>query len=260
MYTIPEINVFKTSRPSVYTENAGIDLNLELILVPGGTFFMGGQDDEVQENEKPVHPVTLKSYYMGKYPVTQAQYKKVMGNDKNMSLRKDDNCPVNNVTWDEAQEFCLKLSKLIGNTCHLPTEAEWEYAAQGGQKLHLPKKQHTRFKYAGSNNIDEVAYYSNNQNGGERVVGQKKPNELGLYDMSGNISEWCQDWRDDKYYESSPTQNPCGPQSGSYRVLRGGSWHHSPQYCRVSLRDRDAPSMRHPCYGFRLVFAPQFGG
>ena len=258
MYTLPEINVFKTPRPTEYTENAGIDLNLELILVPGGTFFMGGQDDEIRENEKPVHPVTLKSFYMGKYPVTQAQYKKVMGN--NPSERKDDKCPVTNVSWEDAQEFCQKLSNLTGNTCRLPTEAEWEYAAQGGQKLHLPKEQHTRFKYAGSNNIDEVAYYGNNSNNGVRVVGEKKPNELGLYDMSGNVWEWCQDWYDDKYYQSSLNKNPKGRHSGSHRVLRGSSWRNSAVCCRVAFRDANFPGRRIYNYGFRLTFVPQFGG
>jgi len=249
---IPEINVLKTPPQRQYTEQAGIDLNLELILVPGGTFEMGGQDTEVHEEEKPVHLVTLKSFYIGKYPVTQAQYKKVMDN-ANPSERKGENYPVTNVTWDEAVTFCQKLSKLTGKTCRLPTEAEWEYAARGG-------KYSKGFKYAGSDSIGEVAWYGSNHNGGVRAVDENeknmKPNELGLRHFSGNVWEWCQDWYDAKYYSISPERNPVGPDSGSSRVLRGGSWNDYPQSCRVSLRYFIAPDLRSINLGFRLVFVP----
>lgn len=232
--------------PEIIVENHN-GINLELIRVEGGTFLMGGQDNEAQENEKPVHEVKVDSFYIGKYPVTQVQYRKIMNN--NPSHFRGDNLPVEQVSWDDALEFCHRLSDQTGKTYRLPTEAEWEYAARGGQK--------TRgYKYAGSNNLDTVAYHTSIGGGTTRSVGSKNANELGLYDMSGNVREWCQDWYDDKYYAISPERNPKGPEMGTKRVLRGGSWDTGPVYCQVAFRHYKTPDSRSYRYGFRVMFVP----
>ena len=167
----------------------GLELRkVELVLVEGGTFNMGSNDGE--NNEKPVHPVIINSFYISKYLVTQAQWQTVMGN--NPSSNKCDNCPVENITCDEAQAYCRKQSRLTDKTYRLPTEAEWEYAARGGNKS-------GGFLYSGSNDIAEVGWYGDNSEGKTRPVGQKQPNELGLYDMTGNVWEWCSDWYDENY-------------------------------------------------------------
>ena len=220
---------------------------IEMNLVEGGTFLMGGQDNEVQEDENPAHNVTLNTFYIGKYPVTQAQWRAVM--NTNPSHFKGDNLPVEQVSWEDAVEFCHRLSKLTGKTYRLPTEAEWEYAARGGQ-------QSKGYKYAGSNNIDTVAWYDKNSGSTTHPVGQKNPNELGLYDMSGNVWEWCNDWYAADYYKNSPANNPTGPTSGTSRVLRGGSWRSYAQRCRSAYRDNFTPSIRDRNRGFRLVCVP----
>ena len=195
--------------------------------------------------------VTLtKPFYIGKYEVTQAQWKVVMGN--NPSHFKGDNRPVENVSWNGAMEFCKKLNDLglapAGYKFSLPTEAQWEFAARGGN---LSKG----YEYSGSNDINEVAWYTDNFGSQTHDVGGKKPNELGLYDMSGNVLEWCLDWYDD--YSNSAVTDPQGPQRGSYRVMRGGSWLNVAFGCRVASR-----SFRNPDYrrssdgGFRLALVP----
>ncbi|MBQ2423825.1 MAG: formylglycine-generating enzyme family protein [Alistipes sp.] len=217
----------------------------EMVFVNGGTFTMGAtseQGSDAESIEKPTHSVTLSGYYIGKYEVTQAQWSAVMGG--NPSNFKGDNLPVENVSWDDIQEFIQKLNEKSGKRFRLPTEAEWEYAARGGN-------QSKGYKYSGSNTVGDVAWYEKNSSDTTHSVGQIKPNELGIYDMSGNVWEWCQDWYG--VYSSSSQTNPTGPSSGSYRVLRGGSWGSYVGYCRVSYRNCAIPGDRYGKYGFRLV-------
>jgi formylglycine-generating enzyme required for sulfatase activity len=223
-------------------------LNMKLIFVEGGTFQMGAtseQGSDAESDEKPVHSVTLDSYYIAETEVTQAQWRAIMGT--NPSNFSGDNRPVEKVSWDDAQEFCRKLSQLTGKTYTLPTEAQWEYAARGGKKS-------KGYKYSGRNSINDVAWYNDNSRSMTHSVKQKQPNELGLYDMSGNVWEWCSDWYGD--YSSSNQTNPTGPSSGSFRVLRGGSWYDNAGYCRVSSRVSNDPSSRYDIMGFRLVCIP----
>ena len=226
--------------PLPYTETvAGINLNM--IYVEGGTFAMGSTSGD--NDEKPVHNVTLDSYYIGETEITQAQWRAIMGT--NPSSYTGDNRPVENVSWEDAQKFCKKLSELTGKRYVLPTEAQWEYAARGGNKS-------KGYTYSGSNSVGEVAKYDSS--GGHSSVKSKKPNELGIYDMSGNVYEWCSDWYGS--YGSSAQTNPQGPSSGSKRVLRGGSWDRNSSYCRAANRNYYDPSGRYGNYGFRVVCLP----
>jgi formylglycine-generating enzyme required for sulfatase activity len=218
----------------------------EMVFVEGGTFTMGctsEQGDACHDNEKPAHHVTLSSFQIGKYEVTQAQWLAVMGNNPS-HFNGCDNCPVENVSWNDVQDFIGKLNQLTGKNYRLPTEAEWEFAARGGNKS-------KGSKYAGGTDIGSVAWYSSNSSSKTHAVGQKQANELGIYDMSGNVWEWCEDWHGD--YSSSAQTNPKGPQNGSYRVLRGGSWYISAEICRVSFRGDVSPDDRGFNLGFRLV-------
>ncbi len=230
------------------------DLDIEMVFVKGGTFTMGSNDG--QSNEKPIHQVTLSDFNIGKYEVTQAQWKAVMGS--NPSFFKDcDNCPVEQVSWNNVQYFIKILNQKTGKTYRLPTEAEWEYAAHGGASVTPGGGQAssaTATKYVGSNNIDKIAWYASNSGSKTHIVGKRKPNELGVYDMSGNVWEWCSD-RYDTYGISSQT-NPTGSSSGSYQIARGGSWNSKPQYCRLSYRSIITPDDRINDLGFRLVLVP----
>ena len=217
----------------------------EMVNVQGGTFTMGctkEQDGDCYSDEKPAHEVTLSDFRIGKYPVTQKLWKAVTGN--NPSHFKGNDLPVENVFWDDCQAFIKKLNDLTGQQYRLPTEAEWDYAARGGR---LSKG----YKYAGSNNMDEAGWYNGNSNGKTHPVGQKKPNELGLYDMSGNVWEWCSD----RYgrYKAGAVRNPLGPDSGGIRVYRGGSWNGYARYSRAATRGNSAPTARRNLLGFRLA-------
>lgn len=219
----------------------------DMVKVEGGTFTMGAtseQSGDAYSDEKPTHSVTLSDYYIGKYEVTQAQWQAVMGS--NPSYFKGDNLPVEQVSWDDCQEFIRKLNQLTELNFRLPTEAEWEYAARGG-------KMSRGYKYAGSNTIGEVAWYDSNSGSKTHPVGTKQANELGLYDMSGNVREWCQD----RYgaYSSSSQTTPTGPSSGSNRVFRGGSWIHDAWFCRVSYRHFITPGYRYLNLGLRLALS-----
>lgn len=230
-------------------EEKAFGMNLEMVYVEGGTFEMGAtaeQGDDVTDEEFPVRTIKLDSYYIGKYEVTQAQWKAVMGTDAYYPYEagKGDTYPVYFVNWNEAQAFCKKLSEQTGKKYMLPTEAQWEYAARGGNR-----SQH--YKYAGSNNIDVVAWCEDNSGYETHSVGSKKANELGIYDMSGNVAEWCSDRFGD--YDESDTDNPQGPTNGSERISRGGSWHSEAIYCRVSYRGFDLPSSRDFAPGFRVA-------
>ena len=236
-----------TSQSSTSSSGSSTIAGFDMVYVKGGTFTMGAtaeQGSDAYSNEKPTHSVTLSDYYIGKYEVTQAQWRAIMGS--NPSNFKGDNLPVENVSWNDIQEFIKKLNAQTGKKFRLPTEAEWEYAARGGN-------QSKGYKYSGSNSISEVAWYDGNSGDKTHPVGQKTPNELGIYDMSGNVWEWCQDWYSSSAYSSSSQTNPTGPSSGSYRVLRGGSWGNYAGYCRVSYRRDDGPAYRSSYCGFRLA-------
>jgi len=213
----------------------------ELIFVEGGTFQMGSSSGE--SYEKPVHSVTLSAFNIGKYEVTQAQWKAVMGNNPS-SFKGCDDCPVETVSWDDVQDFIRKLNAQTGKNYRLPTEAEWEYAAKGG-------KSSKGFTYSGSNDLNAVAWYADNSGSKTHIVGGKQANELGIYDMSGNVWEWCSDWYDT--YTSYSETNPTGASSGQYRVLRGGSWNRNAYICRTASRLRNFPDSRYYHNGFRLV-------
>jgi formylglycine-generating enzyme required for sulfatase activity len=216
----------------------------EMVLVEGGSFRMG--DLLAGSDEIPVHAVIVENFLIGRYEVTQKQWRDVMGNDARVNYFSGcDSCPVERVSWFSVQEYLDKISRVSGKKFRLPTEAEWEYAARGGRYS-------KNFKFAGSNDPDEVAWRDGNSNVRTHPVGQKKPNELGLYDMSGNVWEWCSDWYDNKYYAVSPAENPQGPEQGTFRVMRGGSWFHDSSGLRVTERDRSNPSFRQGFVGFRV--------
>ncbi|MBK8923202.1 MAG: formylglycine-generating enzyme family protein [Saprospirales bacterium] len=229
-----------------------------LVFVKGGTFTMGctSEQQDCYDDEKPAHTVTVGDFYIGRYEVTQKLWKQVMGT--NPSNFKDcDDCPVEQVSWDDAQQFIQKLNAQTGRNYRLPTEAEWEYSARGGGKAVL---------FGNGKNVadpKEINFdASSSYKKAYSVVGEYRqktvpvgslnsPNALGLHDMSGNVYEWCSDWFGS--YSSGSQTNPTGPDSGSYRVIRGGSWNTGPQYCRVADRSDDAPGNRSSNTGFRLA-------
>ena len=223
------------------------DVTFTMVAVQGGTFQMGAtseQGSDASEDEKPAHSVTLSDYYIGQTEVTQALWQAVMGT--NPSNRKGYNHPVEFVSWNDCQQFITKLNQITGCRFRLPTEAEWEYAARGGNKS-------CGYKYSGSNDIGSVAWYDGNSGSKTHPVGQKQANELGIYDMSGNVLEWCQDWYDKEYYGKSPSTNPCNNTSASYRVYRGGYWFYYARLCRVSYRSDDYPDFASSYLGLRLA-------
>lgn len=216
-----------------------------MVFVEGGSFTMGctsEQGDDCDDDEKPAHRVTLDGFYISKHEVTQGQWEFVMGNNPSY-FSGCSNCPVEQVSWNDVQEFIRKLNAKTGKRFRLPTEAEWEYAARGGAKSR-------GYKYSGSNSLSSVDWYYENSGDRTHEVGQKQPNELGIYDMSGNVWEWCSDWYGD--YSSSSQTNPKGPSYGEYRVVRGGSWLDDRRDCRVSYRYNNAPDTRRNYAGFRL--------
>ena len=222
-------------------------INIEMVKVEAGSFNMGATSEmeNPYEDEKLVHRVTLtNNYYIGKYEVTQALWKIVMGS--NPSNFKGDDLPVEVVSWNDCQDFISKLNAMTGKRFRLPTEAEWEYAARGGKKSR-------GYQYSGSNTLGDVAWYKGNSGSQTHIVGTKQPNELGIYDMTGNVWEWCQDWYGS--YSSSPQTNPTGAASGSGRVNRGGSWNNSARNCRSSCRFYDTPASRFSNQGLRLVLS-----
>ena len=225
----------------------------DMVFVAGGTFLMGAtieQLGDAAKDETPTHQVTLDSFYICKYQVTQSLWEEVMGH--NPSYFKGENLPVENVSWNECQDFILRLNAMSGKNFRLPTEAEWEFAARGGNNSR-------GYKYAGSNNLNEVAWYGDNSGKQTHPVGTKSPNELGLYDMSGNVWEWCQDWYGK--YNIKVEKNPQGPMISffrtffSSRVLRGGSWDSLAWSCRLSFRNLGSPGHRGSYYGLRLVLS-----
>ena len=220
-------------------------IKYSMVWVEGGTFRMGAtseQGSDAESDEKPVHSVTLSGYYIGKTEVTQALWKVVMGS--NPSSCKGDNLPVEQVSWNDCQKFIRKLNSLTGQNFRLPTEAEWEFACRGGNNSR-------GYKYSGSNYIDNVAWYDGNSGDKTHPVGTKAPNELGIYDMTGNVWEWCADWYGD--YSSGAQTNPKGPYDGSCRVNRGGGWGSLARLCRSSNRCYSYPTYRDGSLGLRLA-------
>ena len=213
----------------------------EMVFVEGGTFQMGSSSG--YSDEKPVHSVTLSGFNIGKYEVTQAQWNAVMGSNPS-NFSGCDNCPVENVSWNDVQQYITKLNSQTGRNYRLPTEAEWEFSARGG-------KSSKGFIYSGSNDLNAVAWSSNNSGSKTHAAGGKQANELGIYDMTGNVWEWCSDWYGN--YSSYSETNPTGASSGQYRVFRGGSWFNLATYCRAALRNSFDPVGRSDDYGFRLV-------
>ena len=255
-------------------------LTPQMVYVQGGSFDMGSKDGE--RDEKPVHRVTVNSFYMGKYELTVGEFRKFVNAAnyktsaeqegwgyiwKGSKMEKQngvtweydsygvkrppaqDNMPVIYVSWDDVTRYCQWLSLQTGKVYRLPTEAEWEYAARGGSK-------NNGYMYSGSNDLSSVAWFNGNSNHQPHPGGQKQANELGIYDMTGNVWEWCQDWFAENYYSNSPAEKPQGPATGTYRVLRGGSWGNAAQGCRVADRDGMAPGRHGLNLGVRLVMAP----
>lgn len=250
---------YTAQQTSSFVETAN-GLNMKMIYVEGGTFTMGALpgDGDAYSDERPAHQVTLDSYYIAEFEVTQSQWEKVMGTtvyqqrDKSaysFTFGVGDNYPMFYVSYEDAKAFCQKLSLLTGKTYILPTEAQWEFAARGGNK-----GKNSDNKYSGSYSIDAVAWYDGNSNNTTHPIGQKRANQLGIYDMSGNVWEWCSDWYSS--YSSGSQTNPAGPSSGDCRVLRGGSWFSDARDCRVSSRIVDNPSGRNFGSGFRVVCLP----
>jgi formylglycine-generating enzyme required for sulfatase activity len=250
-----QINVFQTTGETTFTLRSGPQIitetvngvSFDMIAVKGGTFEMGCTDEQsyCADGEKPTHQVTVSDFQMGIYEVTQKQWTAIMGS--NPSFFHGDNLPVENVSWNTIQDFIVKLNQRTGKNYRLPTEAEWEYAARGGCSSI------SSTLYSGSNSIGEVAWYSVNSDFELQLVGKKEPNELGIYDLSGNVWECCSDWY--LKYKRGHQTNPKGSSSGTKRIGRGGSFLSDPQYCRVSRRNGGLPDEKAKDLGFRLVLA-----
>lgn len=226
-------------------------VSFKMSFVEGGTFMMGATAEQVRyaySNERPAHKVYLSDYFIGETQVTQELWKAIM--KRNPYNFDDKNCPMVCVSWNDCQKFLQKLNEITrsqlptGRKFHLPTEAEWEFAARGGTKS-------KGYLYSGSNVLNEVGWFNENSKGKLHPVKQKKANELGIYDMSGNVWEWCQDWWSD--YDTPPLTNPQGPDSGSYRVYRGGSYNYFNRGSRVSMRLKSGLDLRAAEFGFRLA-------
>ena len=231
---------------AIYAEET---TGMEFVYVPGGEFQMGSPDGEGDSNEHPQHLVKVNGFWMGKYEVTQAQWQAVMKNNPSYFTGADR--PVEQVSWNDAQTFLQKLNAATVEThgrasLRLPTEAEWEYAARA----------RTQTAYSFSDDPDQLgqyAWYGQNSNSETHSVGQKKPNDFGLYDMHGNVWEWCQDWYADSYSSGAQKKNPQGPSSGQFKLLRGGAWNDYPNYCRSAFRSRNGPVRRSSSIGVRVV-------
>lgn len=236
------------SRNFTFTLSPFVDIfDDQMVLVEGGTFRMGDTFGLGNKEEKPVQEVTVSTFFIGKYEVTNSQWFYIMGSiPSHFSACAD--CPVERVSWDDVQIFLSKLNRLSGKNYRLPTEAEWEYAARGGSRS-------KGFRFAGHNNINNVSWYSVNSQNRTQPVGGKLPNELGLYDMSGNVWEWCFDWL--APYTSDSKTNPRGPSNGSLRVVRGGSWFGYVGGSRVSCRGGDDAASQRSYIGFRVVLEPK---
>jgi sulfatase modifying factor 1 len=230
-----------------YTDPA---TGMEFVLVKGGCFEMGDIFGDGYKNEKPVHQVCVDDFFMGKLLVTQKQWRAIMGNDPSFFKSCGENCPVEQVSSGDVQDYIRTLNQRSGKNFRLPSEAEWEFAARSGGK---------KEKWAGTSDQAELgayAWYSANSGSETHPVGLKKPNGLGLFDMTGNVWEWASDWYDEEYYANGPKDNPRGPTHGSLRVGRGGGWRGEPRLARCSGRGSLDPDSRSRNIGFRLVLTP----
>jgi len=217
---------FSISTPALADSAADEKVPGKMVLIPGGSFEAGAEG--FNDDESPIHTVTLDSFFLDKYEVTQKDYQKVVG--KNPSRFKGENSPVERVSWYKAWKYCKKIGK------RLPTEAEWEYAARGG-----------------ANGGDPGGYWHKGNTTKTQSVGQRNPNSLGLYDMLGNVWEWIADWYDPNYYQNSPSQNPKGPKKAKKKVIRGGSWNNTEETMRPTYRSYYAPGARTATFGFRCA-------
>lgn len=234
---------------SGFAQNESIRLNdsvqLEMTFIEGGSLIMGS--DVGKKDARPAHEVEVSDFFIGKFEFTQEQWVAVMG--ENPSEIECLKCPVNDMSWEQLTDLLSKLKWKTDRTFRLPTEAEWEYAAQGGN-------QSRGYLYSGSNSIEEVAWLKPNGNDQQHEVGLLKPNELGLYDMNGNAWELCEDWYDKKFYQRSPKKNPVNEIPAKYRVSRGASWMSPAHYCERHYRNTDHPHHKRGNGGFRLVMEP----
>jgi formylglycine-generating enzyme required for sulfatase activity len=211
---------------------------MEFVWIPAGEFMMGSSGGEA--NEQPIHKVHLDGFWMGKYEVTQGQWKALMY-DNPAKFKNGDNYPVEQINWGDTLDFIVELNKRSKDHFRLPTEAEWEYACRAG----TPGQRYGELR--------DIAWFNENSKGHTHPVGQKKPNAWGLHDMLGNVWEWCQDWYAENYYATSPLENPGGPSSSFFRAFRGGSWQGIPQRIRSACRFGGGPSSRVDILGFRLA-------
>ena len=235
----PTISQIATSSPKPGDSRKN-SIGMDLVFIPPGEFIMGSETGD--QDEKPPHKVSIShGFWMGKFEVKQSQYENVIGTNPSYFTRCDD-CPVEQVSWEDAKEFISRLNaKNDGYIYSLPTEAQWEYAASPGPGG----------VYAGP--LNDIAWYADNSGSRAHQVGTKKANTFGLYDMHGNVWEWCEDWYDRGYYSKSPAVDPKGPENGTERVLHGGSWGDSAKFTRAANRSGNAPSLRVKYVGFRIV-------
>ena len=217
---------------------------MEFVSIPAGCFHMGDGSDRSEDDEKPVHEVCLDPFAIGVREVTQGEWAKVMGNKPSHFKNCGESCPVESVSWIDTQAFISMLNKKNGTTYRLPTEAEWEYAARSGGKQET---------FSGGNDPNTVAWHEGNSGEKPHPVGQKQPNGLGIYDMSGNVWEWVADWHAEDSYTNSPRQNPHGTATGKFRVNRGGSWYVEAENVRTTIRGSNEPERRTSNLGFRLA-------
>ena len=251
------IDVIKSAEPSTapttanqtngekvpHNEITEASASIQLVKVPAGCFSMGSHLGGDDQDEKPVHEVCLDSFYIGKFEITQAQWQTVMGSNPSYFKKCGNKCPVENISWADATRFIKKLTAMSGRNYRLPTEAEWEYAARSGGK-------NQRFSGADDKAVT-IGWYEINSNGTTHPVGEKLPNNLGIYDMSGNVAEWVQDWKGD--YSAAKATNPSGENYGQFKVIRGGSWLDDPKSLRTTFRSDLTPKARTNLIGMRVV-------
>lgn len=256
-----------------YEKTGNAPLQVDMVKVAGGSFDLGSDDEAT--DRRPAHTVKLKDFSIGRYEVTQEQWKLVMGSNPSNYICEE--CPVTNVTFQDAQSFIQKLNSMTGKTYRLPTEAEWEYASRGGSSERLiktsthvarggvnelgisqkgmrtPDKELTGKKYAGKNSPQEVAWFNRNSRDHIHPIGRKDANEIGIYDMSGNVEEWCSDFYAKDYGSKRDVENPTGPAGGNSHVVRGGSWNSSTSEIVVTRRAAYMPNTKTNALGFRLA-------
>ncbi|HYA85568.1 MAG TPA: formylglycine-generating enzyme family protein [Nitrospirota bacterium] len=250
--TLPVTYATAAAKESTVDEYSYTDpaTGMEFVLVKGGCYQMGDTFGDGYQNEKPVHEVCVNDFYIGKFEVTQGQWKTVQDDNPSYFSKCGDNCPVEQVSWDDAQKFIRRMNKRTGKTYRLLTEAEWEFAARSGGK---------KEKYAGTSNdleLGDYAWYSTNSDKQTHPVGQKRPNGIGIYDMSGNVWEWVQDIYSDTAYSLHSRNNPIYAGSGENRVRRGGGWIRDAGSVRAANRDDAPPDYRSSGQGFRLARTP----